>query len=338
MRLPEVQTVAVASRMPLVHGGMMRFAVSPNGGPVDEVGTPEAWYTPVTPAYFDTMRLPIVRGRNFTAQEARAGTNYDGVPVIVSEATAHLFWPGEDPIGKRLAFGPPRGSRPLSDGSGIAHSVSSPVIGVARDVRAWRLEFVDPTCVYLPVTNAFGGSGMGVIAIRARGEAGRAVAAVRHTLQASHPDLGAAIGDSRTAVTTQTAFIASRLGALGAAIIGILGLLMTSVGIYGTVGFAVTQRTQEIGIRMALGAARGEVLRLMLAETMRPVAVGLAVGLAGAAGVSQLMHSILFGLSALDPVAFLGVSGFLAGVALLAGFVPARRATRVDPMIALRYE
>jgi predicted permease len=344
-RLPEIRSVAVASRLPLVHGGMREFAVAVDGGPVDAPGTPDAWYTLVTPSYFDTLGIAIVRGRNFTAQEARDGAAYDGSPVILSESTAHRFWPGQDAIGKRLAFGPRHGGQRLSDGEPDAHSVSSIVIGVARDVRSWRLERVDPTCIYLPVTTAFGGTAsgsngrpMGVIAMRARGDEGRAVAAVRRALDESHRDLQVSIGDSRTAFTTQNAFVGARLGAAGAAIIGILGLMMTSVGIYGTVGFVVTQRTQEIGVRMALGAARADVLRLMLAETMRPVAVGLAIGFAVAAAASRLMHSILFGLSTLDPAAFLGVSGFLAAVALLAGYVPARRATWVDPMVALRYQ
>jgi putative ABC transport system permease protein len=132
--------------------------------------------------------------------------------------------------------------------------------------------------------------------------------------------------------------VAARVGAIAAAIIGGLGLLMASVGIYGAVSFAVAQRTHEIGIRMALGARRGNVLALLVSDTMRPVAIGMAVGLTGAVIVSFLMSSLLFGLSPLDPLTFLGVLSFLAAVALLAGYVPARRATKVDPLIALRYE
>jgi hypothetical protein len=282
------------------------------------------------------MRIPILRGRNFTAQESRDGVSFDGISAIVSEATARRFWPGEDAIGKRLVFSSGRGSEPALKGAGV-------VVGIARDVRSRVLERVDETCLYFPVTTAFGGAGepgfhTSGFVMRARAHEDRAVSAIQRELQASYSDLQAAVGDSRTAFTSQTWFVASRLGAIAAAIIGILGLLMASVGIHGTVGFAVTQRTQEIGIRMALGARRGSVLRLVLSETMRPVAVGLVVGFGFAAIVSRLMASKLFGLSALDPVAFLGASGFLAAVALLAGYFPARRATRVDPMIALRYE
>ncbi|HYW47253.1 MAG TPA: FtsX-like permease family protein, partial [Bryobacteraceae bacterium] len=335
--LPEIESVAVTSHLPLVHGGLRATTVALGG---QEMLT---LYNLVTPGYFETMRIPILRGRNFTALEARDGINFEGISAIVSEATARRFWPGEDALGKRFVFGPSRGSGPEQEGEGISRNFSGVVIGVARDVRSVNLDRVDATCLYFPVTTAFGDAGSpgrhsSGFAMRARTDEARAVTAIQRELEASHGDLQAVVGDSRSAFTNQPWFVASRLGAIAAAIIGILGLLMASVGIHGTVGFAVTQRTQEIGIRMALGARRGNVLRLVLSETMRPVAVGLAVGFGMAAIVSRLMTSRLFGLSALDPAAFLGASGFLAAVAMLAGYLPARRATRVDPMVALRYE
>ena len=125
---------------------------------------------------------------------------------------------------------------------------------------------------------------------------------------------------------------------MGSAVIGVLGLLLASVGIFGMVAFAVSQRTHEIGIRMALGAERGEVLGLVLRESMRPVLIGIGFGWVAAIGLSRVLVAFLFGLSALDPVVFLGVSIFLAAVSVLAGYIPARRVTRVDPMVALRYE
>ncbi len=338
--LPEIQSVGVASRLPLVHGGMRSFGVSLNGHPLHDSATPESVYVLVTPNYFEMLGIPIVRGRNFAAQESRDSSNFDGSPVIVSEATARRFWPGEDPLGKTLAFGAKD-----SSGDEDAHSASSLVVGVARDIRSWRLDGLDDSLVYLPVTSAFGGTASGAsgrpdgtIALRTRGSEQRAISAIERELQSHFSDLQAVVGNPRTAFTGQRAFLASRAGAIGAGLIGLVGLLMAMAGIYGTVGFEVTQRTQEIGVRMALGAGRASVLGLVLWETMRPVALGLSVGLACGIAISRLLHSLLLGLGVFDPLAFLGAPAFLAAVALLAGYLPARRVTRVDPTIALRCE
>lgn len=328
--LPEVQSVAGASRLPLA-GGIRVVSVSLNGRSPNDSGSRKSFFNLVTPGYFDTMGIPILQGRNFAARDLRDDFNFDGSTVVVSEATAMRFWPGQDPIGQRVAFGPGRDSWRFA-GEKYPHSVSSLVIGVAKDVRSVSLNQLDDTCLYFPVTRAPS------IVMRVRRDEGKAVAEIQRLMQTTHSDLGAEVADSRAAFSNQAGFVLSRVGAIGSAMIGILGLLMASVGIYGTVGFAVMRRTQEIGIRMALGAQRRDVLGLVLSETMRPVVVGLAIGLAGAAMASHLMSSLLFGLSTLDPVAFLGVSAVLAAVALLASYLPARRATRVDPMIALRYE
>jgi predicted permease len=328
--LPGVKSVAVASRAPLA-GGNRSMPVSFDGRSATDANAPDAYYTLVTPTYFDTLGIPILRGRNFALQELRDGGNFDGAPVILSEATARKFWPGQDPIGKRIAFDSGAGALPFP-GEVHPRSVSSVVIGVAKDVRSLRVEEVDETCVYLPAEWG------GVPILRTQGDPKPVVAALRRELPLVDGNLEALMEDYRTAFSNQPAFVLSRIGAIGSAIIGILGLLIASVGIYGMVSFAVSQRTHEVGVRMAMGARAGDVLGLMLRESMRPVAIGAVVGLAAAAGVSQILVAYLFGLSTLDPITFVGVAGLLMAVALLAGYIPARRATKVDPMTALRYE
>lgn len=331
--MPEIQSVAGARGLPLAQG-FGTVAVNPNGRSLDDPGTPDSLVNLVTPGYFATMGIPILRGRNFTAQESRVGFNFDGSPVIVSEAAAKRLWPGQDPIGKVVAAGSPRDAgRPRSQVD--PHSIASPVIGVAKDVRSVNLHWEgDTRLLYFPESAA----ALGTIVMKTRGDETKAMAAIQREFQAAHNDWEAEIGDSRTAFTSEGEFAGARAAGIGSAILGVLGLLMATVGIYGTVAFAVTRRTQEIGIRMAMGAQRKSVVGLVLWETMRPVAIGLAIGFAGAAVASRLMSAFLFGLSALDPAAFLGVTTFLAAIALVAGYVPARRATKVDPMIALRYE
>jgi macrolide transport system ATP-binding/permease protein len=330
--LPGVKSVSVASRAPLA-GGNRTLSIGLEGNPPNSEHAPEGYDDLVTRDYFETVGIPILHGRNFTEQEMRDGADFDGVPVILSAATAQKFWPGQNAIGKHISFAHPTGAFEW-DGEVRPQSRSSVVIGVTKDIRSLVLERLDETCVYLPVSRNFNGS----MVVRTEGDPKTVVAALRTELQAIDSNLEVFILDFRSVFSQQPAFVLSRIGAIGSTIIGVLGLLLAAVGIYGMVSFAVSQRTHEIGVRMALGALRSDVLGLVLRQSMRPVMIGVAVGLALAVAVSHVLTAFLFGLSAMDPMTFLGVSAFLMAVAVLAGYVPARRAANVDPMVALRYE
>ena len=260
--LPGVTSVSVASRAPLA-GGIRHLSIGLDGRPLDSDRALEALYSLVTSDYFQTLGIPIVRGRNFTAQETRDGTDFEGAPVIVSEATARKFWPGQDAIGKRISFGAPADRL---DFGGEVHprSRTSLVIGITKDIRSMALERFDETCVYIPVSRTFGGS----ILVRTEGDPKLIITALRQELETIDGSLEAFIFDFRAAFSNQPAFVLSRIGAIGSTIIGVLGLLLASVGIYGMVGYAVSQRTHEIGIRMALGAHRSDVLRLVLRQSI----------------------------------------------------------------------
>ncbi len=324
-----VQAVGVTSHAPLIGAGW-KILIGLDGRPIDAQHAPEANYTLVTPNYFETLGVPIVRGRNFTSQEARDGHDVDGAPVIISARTAQSFWPGQNPIGRRISFEVPASSF----GDRWVRSRSSVVIGVVKDVRTVNLQEEDDTCLYIPVTRDYAGS----VLVRTAGDPRPVVAALLRELPETDPNLEGDIFDFRSGLSLQPSFFFSRVAAVMATLIGFLGLVMASVGIYGMVSFAVTQRTHEVGIRMALGARREDVLTLVLGQSMRPVLIGIAVGIAAAAGAARVLVSLLFGLSTFDPPTFLVVSTILAAVALLAGYIPARRAMKVDPMVALRYE
>lgn len=265
----------------------------------------------VSANYFHLLGIPVLRGRGFNEGEKQSA-------IVVSESAAHQFWPGEDPIGKLMR---------------VSEDRVYQVVGVVKDTRSTQLASVDPPFVYFAL-----GPGMHLgLSLLARGGGNVATIAktVREETQALDPNV---LVHSGTLEGNLALFqLPSRILSILATALGLAGVFLASLGVFGVMAFVVTRQTQEIGIRLAVGAQRRNVMLLILAGAMRPVMVGVAVGLAASAGCSRLLASLLFGVSALDPAIFVSMALFLAGVALLAGFVPARRASRLDPMTALRH-
>jgi predicted permease len=266
--------------------------------------------------YFEILEIPILLGRTFEEREMRGNSHV----VILSESAARRFWPGQDPLGKRFRYGDER--------------VYSEVIGVVKDIHASSLSKADDTFVYLPADpkDQIG------LSLLVRTRAGSATAANAITNETRSLDANVLVKAAPLEDNLQIWMLASQATSTLASVLGLAGLLLASIGIYGVMAYAVAQRTREIGIRMTLGAQPADVLRMILAQSMRPVAAGVVIGLAGCAAVSGVLTSLLYGISPLDPLVFGGVSCFLALVALLAGWSPAQRATRVDPMSALRHD
>ena len=326
--VPGVKSVS-QGRAPL-WGGVRSASVSSNG-PTGEPNAhaPTFHYSYVSPSYFETLSIPIITGRTFTDEEARTGA----AVTIISEATARKLWPRQDPIGKRVALDATRQYH--SSDEPFPAGQSFQVIGVTKDIRSFSLAEVDPAYFYLPMPrNHYYES----LLVRTASDPNALMAALGKEVKAVDPNIIVYADTLDGLLTNNFAFVISRIGAVLSSLIGLLGLLLASVGIYGMVSYAVVRRTREIGIRMTLGARAGDVLKQILRQSMKPVVVGMVLGIVASSAASRLLSSLLFGLSSLDPSAFGGVSLFLAGVALLASYVPARRATKVDPMVALRYE
>ncbi|OLE16073.1 MAG: hypothetical protein AUG83_04455 [Acidobacteria bacterium 13_1_20CM_4_57_11] len=332
--LPSVQSVAQASRGPI--GGIRWVPVAPvdaaaSASTAQGNQTTGAGYSYVTSNYFDTLGIPILRGRVFTPSEAEG----QAPVVVISEATARRFWPVEDAIGKRLKIGLEKGTM-FFPGQKDPFVPSSEVIGIARDVRSMDLRRIDESYIYLPLSQTR--QWTGTLLVRTDGDPRQLLPATGrevHAIDANLPVVGSPL---YSMISMDPFFVVSRVGGLLASIVGALGLLLACMGVYGMVSYTVAQRTHEIGIRMALGAHGGQVLQLVVREGFRPILGGIVVGILLSAVVSRLMAATLFGLSPLDVVSFLGVSVLLGGIALVATVLPARRATKVDPMVVLRYE
>jgi putative ABC transport system permease protein len=318
--VPGVQAVGATSSvmMEKLHNSST-FSVE--GRPAEPQGQRlELPFDAVSNDYFQTMGVPVVRGRAFNEHDKR-----DGLPVaIINEAMARRYWPNEDPVGKRFTFGDPG-----------PNAQWLTIVGVVGDVKRLGLDTPVRIETYLPHSQATARA-MEVVVRTADNPL-----AMARTLRSAvwEIDKDLPVAEVRTVEQAMSERAAPRrFGMLLLALFAALALVLAAVGIYGVMSYSVAQRTHEIGIRMALGAGRRDVMKMVVGQGMKLALVGVGVGLAGAFALTRLMAGLLFGVSASDPLTFAGVAALLLSLALLACLVPARRAVKVDPMVALRYE
>jgi len=281
------------------------------------------------PGYLSAMEIPLHRGRFFTQSD----NDHSPPVVVIDESFAHEYFPNEDPIGKRINID--------------IINTQPEIVGVVGHVKHWGLD-TDGDAKHPIVAQAYmplmqlpdqlwNGPPQAAVVMRTKGSPAGMVPAIRDAIEKMNGENVMYEAKPMEEVVADS-LAARRFSMILLGVFAALALLLSSIGIYGVISYVVSQRTHEIGIRMALGAQRSHVLRLMLGEGMKMALVGVAIGIAAALGLTQLMASMLFGVSATDPITFCGVAVVLTGVALVACYIPARRAMRVDPMVALRYE
>jgi len=318
--IPGVQAAAATATLPL-SGGNWGRSLTVEGFPVLSVGqAPSIQHTVVTPGYFRTMGITLLAGRDFTDADAK-----DALEVtIIDERLAHEYWPNQSAIGKRVRFGPPEDNEPW-------HTI----IGVVRAVRHQRVQEDTRKSVYLPHLQ-IPVSGLSLVA-RTSSAPHELVGAIRREVTQLDSDLPVSEVATMEEVVAESIW-QPRLYATLFAVFGGGALVLALIGIYGVMAFLVQTRTHEIGVRMALGATARDVFTLIVGRGMKLTAVGVLIGVAGAAALTRLMHSLLFNTSATDPITFILIPIMLSLAAFFACYIPARRAAKVDPLVALRYE
>jgi macrolide transport system ATP-binding/permease protein len=274
-------------------------------------------FNAIGPDYFQTLGAPIARGREFTSQDAAGAPRV----AIINDEMARRYWPGQDAVGKRLKYG--------------NVDQFAEIVGVARDGRSKSLTEAPRPAIYVPMLQNYAPDL--TLHVRTMVEAPTMLAAVRREAQSLDSQLP--IYNLRTlAQQKDGSLYAERLAATLLMLFGLLALSLAAVGIYGVLSYAVTERTCEMGIRLALGAHPRDLLKLVVGQGLRLVFIGLLIGLGASFALTRLIAKLLYGVSATDPLTFIVIPPLLTGVALLACWIPARRATRVDPLVALKYE
>ena len=313
--LPGVKSAGGVTRLPLGTGSSTKLEIE--GRPVAPGEEPEVEFRRASKHYFQAMGIPLRDGRTFTEQDGPAAPKV----AVINEVSAKRFWAGEDPMGRHVRF------------AGDSNAPWFTVVGIVGDVKHFGLDLQAPAELYMSFDQ--GPPGGPRLAIRTSTDPASLIPSVRSELRAIDKQIAISQLETMDEIVSKSTadrrFQALLLGAFAA-----LALALAMIGIYGVMAYGVAQRTHELAIRIALGAGRIDVIRLVLGQGMRLVIVGVAIGLAGAFGLTRFLRTLLFEIEPTDPVTFVGVSILLALVALLACYVPARRASRVDPLAGLR--
>jgi len=316
--IPGVRSAGMVTALPITGGASTDFVIE--GRPAPPVNDePSADIRSVDGGYFHTMGIPLLVGREFTAAD---GANSKRV-MVINETMARQYWPQQNPIGQRVTmkdWGPP---------------LTGEVVGVVGDVKTNGLDAAVGPMIYWPYFQF--PELFNTVVVRSDGEPSRLVPAVKAALWAVSKNQPISRIETMEEVLSES-LARRRLYMVLLGVFAGAALLLAGVGIYGMVSYSVSQRIREMGIRIAIGAERGDVLRLVLGQGVKVAGLGIVVGMVAALGLTRLMSSLLFGVNATDPLTFAGVASLLTLVALGACFVPARRAMRVDPMVALRHE
>jgi putative ABC transport system permease protein len=316
--LPGVDSAGATLALP-IHGRVWNTSFKIGGRPFGRLSEqPQADARIVSNNYFDVMKIPLRRGRYFSEYDTKDSPHV----AVINETLAHLHWPNENPVGRSIEMG--------AFGAGRCE-----IVGVVGDIRQTSLGDEPASGIYIPYTQEI--MPWQTLVVRTKNDPMTLAASIRHEVTALDPEQPVArvatMDELKEASAAEPRFRAFLLGSFAS-----IALLLSAIGIYGVMAYTVSRRTSEIGIRMALGARPVDILRLIFGESMMLTLLGGLSGLVGAYVVTRVMKSLLFGVTSTDPLTFAGVTLLLCSVALLASYIPARRASRVDPLVAFKYE